>query len=268
MARLENRWKSWLWRSSWLLLIPALPWLTRQFVFQAKSLPANHSFQFTTAATEVYLTTADTVRIHALYFEVEAPKGLVLYFHGNADNLDRWGKYAQDFVALGYAVLMIEYRGYGKSESTRITEDGLFADAKAGYDWARQHFDAADIVIYGRSLGSGIANQLATQVPARQLMLETPYYSIEAMVGFYMPLINPWLTKEYPLRSHRYLLQHQLPTTIFHGTKDRVVPYGEGKRLAALRPSARFVTIPGGNHKNLNQFPLYREALAEALRNP
>lgn len=259
------KWQIWFRRLAWLLIIPAFPWLVRLFIFQPTSLERRYQFDFENEFSELLLQTPDSVSIHALYFPVEQPRGLVVYLHGNADNLARWGRFARDFTDLDYAVLMIEYRGYGKSEKVPFTESGLFADALAGYTWARDQFAAEDIVLYGRSLGSGLANRLAATVPARQLILETPYYSLRDMVRLYIPFGVDWLTRDYPIRSDQYFVQHHLPTTIFHGTKDRVVPYGEGKRLAALRPDADFITIPGGGHKNLNRFPQYHTELARAL---
>ena len=265
MRKVRFRWRIFRWLGACLLLIILMPWLTRQFVFHPTTLPQDHQFDFDIPFEELRLSTADSVQIHGLFFPAAEPKGALLYLHGNADDLDRWGRFASDFTRLGFSVLMIDYRCFGKSDKASLTEEGLFQDALAAYHWLVQRFPPEDIVLYGRSLGSGIANRMAATVPARQLILETPYYSLTDMVGLYLPLLNEWLARDFPIPSNEYFLQHQLPTTIFHGTRDRVVPYKEGKRLAQLRPDATFITIPGGNHKNLNQYDLYHEELARVL---
>lgn len=251
--------------SSVLLVIPALPWIVRQIVFQPTSLPSDFAFSFDTAHKEITLTTADGIELNGLYFPVEQPKGTILYLHGNADNLARWGQYAEDFTRLGFAVWMIEYRSYGKSGSGYLSDEHLYQDALTAYHWIAEQIPSQELIIYGRSLGSGLAVRLAASLPARQLILETPYYSVEDLIGRYLPFWKSGLTQNIAFASYQYIQEVAMPISILHGTADGVVPYAEGQKLAALVPEATFITIEGGRHKNLRTFELYHQALEDIL---
>lgn len=235
------------------------------FLFHPTKLSKTYPFYFQNSFTEFFLPSPDGAEINGLWFRKQDPKGLILYFHGNADDLSRWGKVADDFLRLNYDVMMIDYRTFGKSTG-KLSETALHADARMFYDHARQYFSAEKIVIYGRSLGSGIATRLASEVSAAQLILETPFYNLPELLLHYVPFIGDKIPWEYQFRSDRCIVEVTVPITIFHGTEDEVVPYKEGKKFEQLLGRrARFVTIEGGKHKNLSEYPLYHEVLEEVL---
>ncbi|MDX2250025.1 MAG: alpha/beta fold hydrolase [Bacteroidia bacterium] len=235
------------------------------FLFHPTKLSREHVFSFPVPFTEYFLKTPDGAEINVLWFHSPQPRGLILYFHGNADDLSRWGKMAEDFLHLNYDVMMMDYRGFGKSTG-KLSESILHADGKIFYNHALQHFPAEKIVIYGRSLGTGIATRLAAEVPSAQLILETPFYNLPELLLRYIPFIGSKIPWAYQFRSDEYIQQVKVPLTIFHGTEDEVVPYKEGKKFEALLGErVRFVTLHGGKHKNLSEYPLYHEVLAEVL---
>lgn len=246
----------------WILLTIVVYAFQKQIIFQGTALSADHIFQFEGAFEEHFLWTSDSVQLNALYFPTNLDrKGAILYFHGNADNLQRWGNYSRALCQRGYDVFMIDYRGYGKSGG-RCDEAAYYRDARLAYDWLLAKFPAEEIVIYGRSLGASIASQLATQVTARLLILETPFDNIQHAIETAIPVLYLPQPLSYHFANDRHLPLIEYPVYIFHGTIDRVVPY---RSAATLKPllSAKdhFFTIDGGGHKNLEEFSNFQEEL-------
>lgn len=235
------------------------------FLFHPKKLPEDFTFDFPGNFTEFFLKTEEQTEINGLWFREENSRGLILYFHGNADNLIRWGKHAGDFRACGYDTMMIDYRGFGKSTG-EPSEAAFHHDAERFYEYAIQHYSPENITIYGRSLGSAIATRLAAHVPSERLILETPFYNLPELLLHYLPWFGDKIPREYDFRSDIFIQQVTCPITIFHGTRDLVVPYSEGRKFVGLLgEKVKFHTIEGGGHKNLSDFPEYHQALGEAL---
>ncbi|MEM8898126.1 MAG: alpha/beta hydrolase [Bacteroidota bacterium] len=229
-------------------------------------LPETYPFQFDQAFQEVWLTDAKG-EVHALYFpsSTEEVKGLILYFHGNADDLQRWGKHAGDFTGRGYDILMVDYPGFGKSVG-KPSEQGLYRAAELAYSWAESRYEKEEIILYGRSMGSGPASYLATHHEAKSLMLETPFYSINDITHKRFPILFPM---EIPFKVPVYenLANRTMEKAyIFQGTDDRIVPLSSAERLKPfLKTSDDFFLIPGGQHKNLARFDEYQTALDSLL---
>jgi pimeloyl-ACP methyl ester carboxylesterase len=194
-----------------------------------------------------------------------AARGVVLYFHGNKKNISRYAAYAKDFTAKGYEVWMLDYPGFGKSTGI-FSEQKLYDYALEVYILARSRWKPSQIILYGKSLGTGIAAQLADIRDCRRLILETPYYSLESVAGHYLP-VYPWgrlLHYHFPTYSH--LRAVTAPITIFQGTGDWMVPFGNASRLKPLlKPGDEFVSIEGGGHNDLHDFPLFREKLDSVM---
>ena len=186
---------------------------------------------------------------------------MVIYFHGNADNLKRWGNYTSDFTKRGYDVFILEYRGYGKSTG-KPDETKFYQDAQLTYDWALKKYTSNQIIIYGRSLGSAVASHLAVNNDFRILILETPFDNVETLFkmrspGGFLPLP---IKSKFP--NDKHLTKISQPIYIFLGTKDRVVPNRSTEKLRPLlKPSDRLIAIEGGGHKNLNTFEKYQTEL-------
>lgn len=238
-----------------------------KFIFRSVKLDKDYVFQFDQPFEEHFIPTEDGEVIHALSFKAAGPsKGLVLYFHGNANNLQRWGRNAVDLTSLGYDVLMIDYRGYGKSTGTP-SEAVLYTDAIVVWTWAKAKFSFSRTIIYGRSLGSAIASNLAIRVNPDLLILETPF---DELRGTIPPAFQPLLSV-FPLRStfpnYDHLAQVTCKKIIFHGTRDSIVPLSSALRLKPLlQQEDEFIVIPEGTHRNLRSFAVYKEKLAEVLK--
>jgi pimeloyl-ACP methyl ester carboxylesterase len=188
-----------------------------------------------------------------------------LYFHGNKNNITRYAPYAGDFTRHGYEVWMMDYPGFGKSTGV-FNEQKLYEYALVLYKLARSRWKPSQIILYGKSLGTGIAAQLADVRDCRRLILESPYYSLESVARHYLP-VYPWghlLHYHFPTWSH--LPAVTAPVTIFQGTADWQTPYRNASRLKPLlKPGDEFVTIEGGGHNNLHEFPLFKEKLDSVL---
>lgn len=236
-------------------------------IYQGTELPPSYAFKFEQPHHEYFITTPDGDTLNVLYFKsAPKPKGLIFYLHGNADNLSRWGKYAIDFTQLGYDVVMFDYHGYGKS-SDGTTIDNLHRDASLIFNWVNANFKFPKIVIYGRSLGSVVATELAAKETPDLLILETPFAEFKDVV--YWPLkpalyLNPM---EVNLSNLSYLGKVKCRKIIFQGTEDWVVPFSSAEKLKPLLDNPDdFITIEGGGHTNLRTFELYHSKLAEVLK--
>jgi len=236
-----------------------------KFVFLPTQLESDYRFSFEGNYSEIFLGDEDE-KINGIFFSSQGESnGLILYFHGNADDLQRWGMYSSDFTQLGYDILMIDYPGYGKSKG-KPSEASFYKSADLAYAWASGRYASEKIIIYGRSIGCGPASYLATKKLSQKLILETPFYSMRDVVSRRFPAIFPYqLKNRFPV--YEYLQQRKTEEAyIFQGTEDEIVPYASAVKLKPFLPdTTHFITIEGGKHKNLAEFPLYHDALREIL---
>ncbi len=241
-------------------------WAIQHYIiFHPVPLRADHVFEFETVYQEILLPSHDELtKISALHFRCEAQKAkkkVILYCHGNADNMQRWGEHYIDFLARGYDFFVWDYRGYGKTKG-KATLENIYADAQQCYDYLTQQYDNQDIILYGRSLGTGIAAMLTAQNKAPLLFLETPYDTILGVFHSKAPLFYLPKILKYNFSTTQYLPQIQCPVCVMHGTKDEIIAYGRAKKLKPfLKKDDIFITFPNGKHKNLNTFALYHETL-------
>ena len=238
------------------MLQPLSAFLQKKTLFRPVLLPQNHVFRFDAPFEELFFDMADGVRINALFFRVQhhESRGVVLYFHGNRDNLQRWGTLHADFTTLGYDFLAVDYRGYGKSGG-EPDEKAYFSDALHVYRWLRQRYPPDKIVLYGRSLGTGMATYLAAHEPARLLVLETPFDNIAGLLASHLRRGQPPFRPAFHFPNDQHLRRTHIPVVIFHGTRDRVVPFSSAlRRKACLKPGDHFVTIDGGAHNTRRVF--------------
>ena len=260
-----------IWLFSGIFLIYALCLLVlytfeEKIIFQPQGLNSQHVFEFDYPFEEFFLECPNGERINALHFKTKTEaRGVVLYLHGNADNLQRWGQYHDDFTKRGYDVLFIDYQGYGKSSGI-VSEKGLYQNAETAYDWLTRHYRPEQILIYGRSMGTAPASYLATQVASNMLILETPFNNIRGTIEGRFPFFYIPFELRNRLPNDEHLTQLTCPVYIFQGTQDWIVPYQSASQLKPLLKSRdRFYTVEGGGHKNLSSFPSYQEWLDEVL---
>ncbi len=244
----------------------AIYYLQDYILFRPVKVDRQQPYHFTIPFKELNIPYDNQTNISIVQFkETDHPKGVVLYFHGNRRNIGRYEKYALNFTGMGYEVWMIDYPGYGKSTGP-LTEQRLYDFAEQFYKLAQMRFANDSIVIYGKSLGSGIATWLASRKNCKRLILETPYYSITSLCKRYFPIYPIERLIHYKIPSYQYLKEVTAPVTIFHGTSDWVITYNNAQRLIpSLKKSDEFITIPGGSHNDLNNFPLFHHKLDSLL---
>ena len=244
----------------------ALYFLQDKFLFHPRKLPADYQYQFNVPFRETIIPVSAQKNLSYVQFSVPDSvfKGIVLYFHGNRENINRYAPFAGNFTSRGYEVWMMDYPGFGKSTGNR-TEKGMYEDALTLYRIAIKKVAADSIIIYGKSLGTGIASQLASIRDCRRLILETPYYSMDALARHYFFMYPVISMSKYSFPTHAYLERTQVPVCIFHGTRDRVIPYSQSKRLTKKRPGIELVTIEKGRHNDLSNFPLFQDKLDSLL---
>jgi pimeloyl-ACP methyl ester carboxylesterase len=243
-----------------------------RLIFQSVPLDRAYSFRFDFPFEEFFLPVkappannqSDTVNV--LWFRPDsASRGLILYFHGNRGNLQRWGNFAPDLTRLGFDVVMLDYRGYGKSTGSP-TEASLYSDAETVLNWAMGRQPQGKLIIYGRSLGSAAATSLAAKVTPDLLILETPFDQLRGVLTPYGSLVATLTPLRYTMSNANHLRQVRCRTIIFHGTDDRIVPLASAEKLRPLIQSADdFVIIQGGGHRGLRSFPEYQSRLAQVL---
>ncbi len=202
---------------------------------------------------DVWLLTADGVRINAFYYPDPTSKQVLLWFHGNAENIGYGLEHLRMLAKIGVNILAVDYRGYGKSEG-KPDEAGVCQDADAAYDYLikQSHFRAQDIIIYGHSLGGAVAVNLASRRACGGLIVQSSFSSARAMARrmFVIPLV------EYVVKSRfdslQSIRQVRAPILIVHGTRDEVVPFAMGQQLFGAGPEPkRFYPIDGAGHNNL-----------------
>ena len=245
----------------------ALYFLQELFLFHPVTLARNYFYQFNVPFKEMDIAfgKADTINMVKFFPTDSFRKGVVIYFHGNKGNINRYAKFAGNFTKHGYEVWMEDYPGFGKSIGIR-NEKILYQQAVQIYEMAAATFPKNQVVIYGKSFGTGIASYLASEKNCQQLILETPYCSIPDLFACYSPIYPAGIMASYKIPSNQYLQKVKVPITIFHGTDDGVIPYRNAAKLkTVLKTSDQFITIEGGTHHNLNDYPLFHQKLDSLL---
>jgi pimeloyl-ACP methyl ester carboxylesterase len=238
-----------------------------KLIFLPTVLPQDYNYQFNYPFEELFLHTDETTVINALHFKNKSPKGVILYFHGNAGDLSRWGTITEFFVEKEYDVLVMDYRTYGKSTGV-LSEHALYRDAQYCYNYLKAHYDENEITVYGRSLGTGIASLMASKNNPKQLILETPYYSMENVVKSRFPLFSLNFLLKYKFPTYQYIKSTSCPILMIHGTDDKVIPFNSAEKLfSSSLPTSRttFIRIDGGSHNNLIDYQEFHRIIRSVL---
>jgi uncharacterized protein len=221
---------------------------------------------------DVWFQAADGTRLFGWYVEAAADRPVMLWCHGNAGNIIDRLENLRLLYQIGLSVFLFDYRGYGKSQSVSPNEQGLYQDAYGAHDYLTQtrKIRSERIVLFGRSLGTSVAGELAVQRPASALILESSFPSIEAVAKFYYGgLPVHWFLGA----AHRLIdrLPHlSLPKLIIHGDKDDIIPIEFGRQVFdTAKPPKEWYVIQGADHNNTYHIggTAYFRRLAEFIRN-
>lgn len=250
-----------------------LYYLQEKFLFHPTKLPRDYKFGFhylysrniPFEEVNIPINITDTVNMIKFFPEDSIRRGVVVYYHGNRQNIERYAKFAGSFTQHGYEVWMEDYPGFGKSTGER-TEKKMYEQALQIQKMAASKYGKDSIIIYGKSLGTGIASYVASQSNNKRLILETPYYSIPSLFSCYAPVYPTGAMSTYKIPTNEFLTDVNYPIIIFHGTDDGVIPYRNAARLKKiLKPTDEFITIEAGTHHNLATFDLYTKKLDSIL---
>lgn len=202
---------------------------------------------------DVFLTTADAVKLHGWFIPYEKADRTLLIFHGNAGNIGDRLAWIDVLHDLGAHILIIDYRGYGKSEGKPF-EAGLYRDAQAAYDWwaGDRQAHGESLILLGESLGGAVAVNLAAKVSPAGLILQSTFTSAWDMAKTMFPvgLLQPLLNVHFD--SAKTIAAVRCPTLLIHGLQDEIVPFRMGKKLFELAPARKtFYRVPDAGHNDL-----------------
>jgi hypothetical protein len=246
----------------------ALYFLQDKFLFHPKKLDSSYQYKFDGRFEELNIpfNETDTMNLVKFFPADSISRGVVIYYHGNKNNIEHYAAFTKPFTKLGYEVWMEDYPGFGKSKGT-ITEKKLYDQAMQVQKMAAAKFGADSMVVYGKSIGTGIAAYVAANSKAKMLVLETPYFSIPSLFNAYAFIYPAASMANYKIPTNEYLQDVKYPIVIFHGTSDGVIPYRTSIKLQAiLKPTDQFITVPGATHHNVNASSIYFKVIDSLLK--
>lgn len=228
--------------------------MQRSLIYITSPLKPSLSQTIVADVKEVSIATEDGLALAAWYKPpASSAHPVILRFHGNAGNVWWSMDSMKAFAAAGFGVLAAEYRGYSGNPGTP-DEEGLYKDARAHIEWLKtQGITDKDIILFGESIGSSPAVQMALEYPdAGMLVLLSPFTSLVDTASVHYPLLPvTWLLKDRHDNLSR-IGKIRMPLAIAHGTSDIVVPYVQGKKLFEAAPESKiFLTLDGAGHNDL-----------------
>lgn len=216
----------------------------------------------------VRIPTEDGVELHGWFLPHQDSQRVLLFFHGNAGNISHRGASIDVFHRLGLNVLIIDYRGYGKSQG-KPSEPGLYRDAHAAWQHLTQErgYAPSDIVVFGRSLGGVVAAKLASATQPGALIVESSLSSAKDAAREIFPLLSWIVVLRFELNAAEYVSRARCPVMVLHSPDDNVIPYDLGRKLFEAAPQPkRFFELRGGHNEGfLLSQPGYERALGAFL---
>jgi hypothetical protein len=237
-----------------------------KLIFKPEILKQDFKFKYDIPFKEYFFDVEPGVRINGLHFYRDKPAGLILYLHGNTRSIKGWAKYSKDFYRYNYDVVLVDYRGFGKSTGKRSEKD-MLKDMQYVYSCLLQQYPEHHIIVYGRSIGSGFATKIAADNKPRYLILDAPYYNFVKVVERFLPILPVKIVLRYQLRADKWIRYVNCHTYIIHGTKDRLIPIRHSERLQKINPNKiTLIRIQGGGHNNLPSFAEYHNFIRDILK--
>jgi uncharacterized protein len=198
---------------------------------------------------DVTINTQDGEQLHAWFVPVPEARGALLFLHGNAGNISHRLESLEIFHQLGVSVLIIDYRGYGKSTG-RPSEEGLNLDAEAGLQYLLQErgYESERVVVFGRSLGAALSAELASRHSLGGVILESAFTSLPDIGSELYPFLPVRLLLRYEYDTKAALAQVSEPVLIIHSEDDEIIPFSHGRTLYEVAPEPRYFLTIKGDH--------------------
>nr|WP_295786227.1 alpha/beta fold hydrolase [Rhodoferax sp.] len=253
-----------------VLYLTALAWLwfrQEKLLFAPDVLPADYRLA---KAADIHEVTIDVpgAKLSALHLQLPNPKGVVFFLHGNGGSLENWFVNPEYYRQANFDLFMFDYRGFGKSTGHIESEAQLRADVRAVWASVAPQYAGKKLVVYGRSLGTGLAAGLTVEMAATRApdltVLVSPYTSMAALAADHYPWV-PQALLRYPMRTDQVIGQIRNPLLLIHGSQDSLIAPRHSDALKTLVPQATLAVITGATHNDLQNFNAYLNAYAKAL---
>ncbi|MCD6413044.1 MAG: alpha/beta hydrolase [Elusimicrobia bacterium] len=216
---------------------------SRRFVKNPENVGLNYE--------DVYFETSDGIKLNGWFVPQPAGGKVILFCHGNADNISFFCDSIKQFRDLGFGVFAFDWRGYGRSEGSP-SEKGTYLDVLAAWNWlvAKKGISPGGIIVLGRSLGSSPAAWLCCRHKPFAAVIESGFYSLKEIASQRYPFFPVGFILKYRYETGEYLKKILCPVLVVHSRDDRVIPFSHGLRLfEAARPPKKFLEIRG-THRN------------------
>jgi pimeloyl-ACP methyl ester carboxylesterase len=252
----------------------AVRWCENRLTFDPEPFIPGQAWELPKGGEEVAFFNEQRLRLRGWFINSQSQPALatVIYFHGKSGNVSGSGWLGENLAALGFNVLLFDYRGYGKSEGEITVEQDLYADAEAAYRYVvdERGIPPERLILYGHSLGTTAAADLASRRRCSAVILESGFSSMREMASAMLPWTPTWLHSlgQNSFESAKKLAEVHCPVLITHGDPDDIVPTEQGRALfSAAREPKRLMIIPGAGH-NVSGYggDIYFGELAKFIR--
>jgi predicted alpha/beta-fold hydrolase len=243
-----------------IFIFLGLYFFQEKLIFKPTKLAENYKFQFDERFEEINILVANKITLNGILFRSAAKKGIVLSFHGNKGDLSEIGKRSSLFTENGYDVLYMNYRGYGKSSGTIKSESQLLKDAQIVYDSLKKEYKESQIILFGISIGSGIATYLAADNKPHSLILTAPYSSFKKVLKEKLPFVPGFIWK-YELNTNKRLQKVNCPISIFHGKEDLVFSFKHAQTLKENHPRIHLYGFEKYGHTNFLESNIFKKRI-------
>jgi hypothetical protein len=249
----------------------AITWLwfrQERLLFEPSPLPADQAL-FTDSDVREFTVDVPGACLSVAQLKLPQPRGVVFYLHGNSGNLQKWFVGLDAFRELNFDVVMMDYRGYGKSSGRIESEVQLRADVRAVFDSIAPQYQGKRVVVSGQSLGTALAAGLSAELgaagaPPDLTLLVSPYSSMRALAVELYPWV-PSRVLRYPLPTVDHACQVKGPVMLVHGDQDELIGFHHSEAIRKVLPQCQLLRVEGAGHGDVHQFPSFRQGIASAL---
>ena len=240
--------------------------LQDRIIFHPEKLPKDYRFEFINDFEEINLTTDDGNVLNGLLIKAENSIGLVIFYHNHSGNIEHWSRFALFMNKLDHDVLLMDYRGFGKSTG-KFNEKTFLNDSLLWYSYALDHYNEELISLYGRGIGATFATYVASLNKPKKLCLESPVYSINYVAKVHYPYLPTRIISKYKFETYKYIVDVPCKIYIFHGKQNKFINYNSSVKLSELsKDNTELFLIPDANHYNLINSTYYLSKIAEICK--
>ena len=235
-------------------------------IFHPEKLPKNYQFSFTDEFEEINLSTDDGNKLNGLIFRCSRSRGLVVFYHNHSGNIEHWSRFALFVNKLDYDVLLMDYRGFGKSTG-KFNEQSFLGDSILWYNYALDRYDEENISIYGRGIGATFATYVASKNKPKRVCLESPFFNINYAAKAHYPYLPTKLLSRYKFETNKYIVDVNCKIYIFHGELNKMVRFKNSLKLYEIsKHNVELFLIPDANHYNLISNTFYLNKMTEICK--